>query len=158
MLLVWFFFFFFLSSICRPYLLKIWLILFFSCPIVIQLYEFTDLNVLSLLHNIMLNSHLIEWLIKSKRFPPAGIINPKNPKEAPKSFSFDYSYWSHTSVSVPMVQCSRTLWVLNGLKEPAALQGKRRLPTSRQMKSRTLCSVLLLITGPQILLASSVCS
>uniref|UniRef100_A0A8C5KQZ6 Kinesin family member 1B n=1 Tax=Jaculus jaculus TaxID=51337 RepID=A0A8C5KQZ6_JACJA len=26
------------------------------------------------------------------------IINPKNPKEAPKSFSFDYSYWSHTSL------------------------------------------------------------
>uniref|UniRef100_H9GTH2 Kinesin family member 1B n=1 Tax=Anolis carolinensis TaxID=28377 RepID=H9GTH2_ANOCA len=26
------------------------------------------------------------------------ILNPKNPKEPPKSFSFDYSYWSHTSV------------------------------------------------------------
>ncbi|KAI5612221.1 kinesin-like protein KIF1B isoform X4, partial [Silurus asotus] len=25
------------------------------------------------------------------------ILNPKNPKEAPKSFSFDYSYWSHTT-------------------------------------------------------------
>ncbi|KAL6036757.1 hypothetical protein STEG23_014991, partial [Scotinomys teguina] len=25
------------------------------------------------------------------------IINPKQPKETPKSFSFDYSYWSHTS-------------------------------------------------------------
>ncbi|TRZ03730.1 hypothetical protein DNTS_009734, partial [Danionella cerebrum] len=25
------------------------------------------------------------------------ILNPKNPKESPKSFSFDYSYWSHTS-------------------------------------------------------------
>ncbi|XP_048860943.1 kinesin-like protein KIF1B isoform X13 [Brienomyrus brachyistius] len=25
------------------------------------------------------------------------ILNPKNPKEAAKSFSFDYSYWSHTS-------------------------------------------------------------
>ncbi|KAJ7400223.1 Kinesin-like protein KIF1C [Pitangus sulphuratus] len=30
-----------------------------------------------------------------------GIINPKNPKEAPKSFSFDYSYWSHTSPEDP---------------------------------------------------------
>lgn len=26
------------------------------------------------------------------------ILNPKNPKEAPKSFSFDHSYWSHTTV------------------------------------------------------------
>ncbi|XP_073437324.1 kinesin-like protein KIF1A isoform X5 [Dendrobates tinctorius] len=25
------------------------------------------------------------------------ILNPKQPKETPKSFSFDYSYWSHTS-------------------------------------------------------------
>ncbi|XP_053160561.1 kinesin-like protein KIF1A isoform X19 [Hemicordylus capensis] len=25
------------------------------------------------------------------------IINPKQPKETPKSFSFDYSYWSHTT-------------------------------------------------------------
>ncbi|KAM3824021.1 kinesin-like protein KIF1B isoform 3-T4 [Vipera latastei] len=31
----------------------------------------------------------------------AGILNPKNPKEAPKSFSFDYSYWSHTSSEDP---------------------------------------------------------
>lgn len=30
---------------------------------------------------------------------PAAIVNPKQPKEVPKSFSFDYSYWSHTSVS-----------------------------------------------------------
>ncbi|KAE8591767.1 hypothetical protein XENTR_v10018567 [Xenopus tropicalis] len=29
------------------------------------------------------------------------IINPKNPKEAAKSFSFDYSYWSHTSQDDP---------------------------------------------------------
>ncbi|XP_057176080.1 kinesin-like protein KIF1B isoform X10 [Triplophysa rosa] len=29
------------------------------------------------------------------------ILNPKNPKEAPKSFSFDYSYWSHTSTDDP---------------------------------------------------------
>ncbi|KAJ8781675.1 hypothetical protein J1605_010933 [Eschrichtius robustus] len=28
---------------------------------------------------------------------PAAIVNPKQPKEMPKSFSFDYSYWSHTS-------------------------------------------------------------
>uniref|UniRef100_H3B0I6 plus-end-directed kinesin ATPase n=1 Tax=Latimeria chalumnae TaxID=7897 RepID=H3B0I6_LATCH len=30
-----------------------------------------------------------------------GILNPKNPKEPPKSFSFDYSYWSHTSPEDP---------------------------------------------------------
>ncbi|XP_047663248.1 kinesin-like protein KIF1B isoform X8 [Tachysurus fulvidraco] len=29
------------------------------------------------------------------------ILNPKNPKEAPKSFSFDYSYWSHTTPDDP---------------------------------------------------------
>ncbi|XP_025018917.1 kinesin-like protein KIF1B isoform X2 [Python bivittatus] len=29
------------------------------------------------------------------------ILNPKNPKETPKSFSFDYSYWSHTSSEDP---------------------------------------------------------
>ncbi|KAI1892614.1 hypothetical protein AGOR_G00135390 [Albula goreensis] len=29
------------------------------------------------------------------------ILNPKNPKEPAKSFSFDYSYWSHTSVEDP---------------------------------------------------------
>uniref|UniRef100_A0A8C3KPQ0 Kinesin motor domain-containing protein n=1 Tax=Calidris pygmaea TaxID=425635 RepID=A0A8C3KPQ0_9CHAR len=27
------------------------------------------------------------------------ITNPKLPKEATKHFTFDYSYWSHTSVS-----------------------------------------------------------
>uniref|UniRef100_A0AC11EP98 Kinesin family member 1A n=1 Tax=Ovis aries TaxID=9940 RepID=A0AC11EP98_SHEEP len=31
------------------------------------------------------------------RQPPQAIVNPKQPKETPKSFSFDYSYWSHTS-------------------------------------------------------------
>ncbi|XP_063292257.1 kinesin-like protein KIF1B isoform X13 [Pelobates fuscus] len=29
------------------------------------------------------------------------ILNPKNPKEPAKSFSFDYSYWSHTSPDDP---------------------------------------------------------
>ncbi|NP_001361234.1 kinesin-like protein KIF1C isoform X1 [Pongo abelii] len=29
------------------------------------------------------------------------IINPKQSKDAPKSFTFDYSYWSHTSVEDP---------------------------------------------------------
>uniref|UniRef100_W5L155 plus-end-directed kinesin ATPase n=1 Tax=Astyanax mexicanus TaxID=7994 RepID=W5L155_ASTMX len=29
------------------------------------------------------------------------ILNPKAPKESPKSFSFDYSYWSHTSPDDP---------------------------------------------------------
>ncbi|KAL2103542.1 hypothetical protein ACEWY4_000410 [Coilia grayii] len=31
----------------------------------------------------------------------AAIQNPKNPKEAAKSFNFDYSYWSHTSPDDP---------------------------------------------------------
>lgn len=30
----------------------------------------------------------------------AGIINPKQPKDTPKSFTFDYSYWSHSTVSL----------------------------------------------------------
>lgn len=29
---------------------------------------------------------------------PSAIVNPKQSKDAPKSFTFDYSYWSHTSV------------------------------------------------------------
>uniref|UniRef100_A0A8C6YI72 Kinesin family member 1A n=1 Tax=Nothoprocta perdicaria TaxID=30464 RepID=A0A8C6YI72_NOTPE len=29
------------------------------------------------------------------------ILNPKQPKETPKSFSFDYSYWSHTTQPLP---------------------------------------------------------
>lgn len=29
----------------------------------------------------------------------AGITNPKQPKDTPKSFTFDYSYWSHSTVS-----------------------------------------------------------
>lgn len=31
--------------------------------------------------------------------PTPGITNPKLPKDATKHFTFDYSYWSHTSVS-----------------------------------------------------------
>ncbi|XP_078281444.1 kinesin-like protein KIF1B isoform X9 [Rhinoraja longicauda] len=29
------------------------------------------------------------------------ILNPKNPKDSPKTFSFDHSYWSHTSPEDP---------------------------------------------------------
>lgn len=29
----------------------------------------------------------------------SAILNPKAPKEPAKTFSFDYSYWSHTTVS-----------------------------------------------------------
>lgn len=36
----------------------------------------------------------------SPSLPLAGIANPKQAKDPPKSFTFDYSYWSHTSVSV----------------------------------------------------------
>lgn len=31
-------------------------------------------------------------------FALSAIVNPKQSKDAPKSFTFDYSYWSHTSV------------------------------------------------------------
>lgn len=34
-----------------------------------------------------------------RHLPTAGITNPKLPKDATKHFTFDYSYWSHTSVS-----------------------------------------------------------
>uniref|UniRef100_A0A452HLF6 Kinesin motor domain-containing protein n=1 Tax=Gopherus agassizii TaxID=38772 RepID=A0A452HLF6_9SAUR len=30
------------------------------------------------------------------------ITNPKLTKDAPKNFTFDYSYWSHTSVTDPV--------------------------------------------------------
>ncbi|XP_068919318.1 kinesin-like protein KIF1C isoform X2 [Petaurus breviceps papuanus] len=33
--------------------------------------------------------------------PPVTITNPKQSKDAPKSFTFDYSYWSHTSAEDP---------------------------------------------------------
>ncbi|ETE60266.1 Kinesin-like protein KIF1C, partial [Ophiophagus hannah] len=33
--------------------------------------------------------------------PQAGITNPKQAKDAPKSFTFDYSYWSHTTEHDP---------------------------------------------------------
>ncbi|MGH0122398.1 UNVERIFIED_CONTAM: hypothetical protein FKN15_014829 [Acipenser sinensis] len=33
--------------------------------------------------------------------PQQSISNPKNPKEPLKTFSFDYSYWSHTTVEDP---------------------------------------------------------
>lgn len=32
-------------------------------------------------------------------FLATGISNPKQPKDTAKTFTFDYSYWSHTSVS-----------------------------------------------------------
>lgn len=40
------------------------------------------------------------WQRGSPSLLLAGIANPKQAKDAPKSFTFDYSYWSHTSVSV----------------------------------------------------------
>lgn len=36
-------------------------------------------------------------------FLPTAILNPKAPKEPAKTFSFDYSYWSHTTVSFNIV-------------------------------------------------------
>ncbi|KAI1890834.1 hypothetical protein AGOR_G00157690 [Albula goreensis] len=37
------------------------------------------------------------------------ILNPKSPKEPPKSFSFDYSYWSHTTPEDP---CFASQWLV----------------------------------------------
>uniref|UniRef100_A0A8B9VJA4 plus-end-directed kinesin ATPase n=1 Tax=Anas zonorhyncha TaxID=75864 RepID=A0A8B9VJA4_9AVES len=46
------------------------------------------------------------WWLDLAMVPPSSltslslspaILNPKQPKETPKSFSFDYSYWSHTT-------------------------------------------------------------
>ncbi|KAJ6669184.1 hypothetical protein lerEdw1_007993 [Lerista edwardsae] len=36
-------------------------------------------------------------LVRAVSAAHSAIINPKQPKETPKSFSFDYSYWSHTT-------------------------------------------------------------
>ncbi|XP_049629285.1 kinesin-like protein KIF1A isoform X6 [Suncus etruscus] len=38
------------------------------------------------------------------------IVNPKQPKETPKSFSFDYSYWSHTSPADPQYASQRQVY------------------------------------------------
>lgn len=42
------------------------------------------------------------WLRQSISLLTA-ISNPKAPKEPAKNFSFDYSYWSHTTVSLNIV-------------------------------------------------------
>lgn len=47
----------------------------------------------------------------------SAIINPKQSKDAPKSFTFDYSYWSHTSVRLlglegELSQRRGEIWVL----------------------------------------------
>ncbi|KAL8198334.1 UNVERIFIED_CONTAM: Kinesin-like protein kif1b [Gekko kuhli] len=42
--------------------------------------------------------HFFKWTGDSRA---KRILNPKNPKEPAKSFSFDYSYWSHTSPGDP---------------------------------------------------------
>lgn len=48
----------------------------------------------------------------------SAILNPKQPKEN-KSFNFDYSYWSHTTVSsIPSVSSPSTnIYILSRLKE-----------------------------------------
>lgn len=38
------------------------------------------------------------------------IINPKQSKDAPKSFTFDYSYWSHTSVEDPQLASQQQVY------------------------------------------------
>uniref|UniRef100_A0A8C8Y3K8 Kinesin motor domain-containing protein n=1 Tax=Panthera leo TaxID=9689 RepID=A0A8C8Y3K8_PANLE len=74
------------------------------------------------------------------------IINPKQGKDAPKSFTFDYSYWSHTSVrlsgwgkssakreggfgpgeGVLLGNRASTTWVGTGLGEPGSRVGTGR--------------------------------
>ncbi|TRY88268.1 hypothetical protein DNTS_032460 [Danionella cerebrum] len=38
------------------------------------------------------------------------IINPKQPKEAPKNFTFDYSYWSHNTEEDPLFASQRKVY------------------------------------------------
>ncbi|XP_051528281.1 kinesin-like protein KIF1C [Myxocyprinus asiaticus] len=38
------------------------------------------------------------------------IINPKQPKDAPKNFTFDYSYWSHSSEEDPSFASQRKVY------------------------------------------------
>ncbi|XP_051978301.1 kinesin-like protein KIF1C [Xyrauchen texanus] len=38
------------------------------------------------------------------------IINPKQPKDAPKNFTFDYSYWSHSSEEDPAFASQRKVY------------------------------------------------
>ncbi|CAM9188308.1 unnamed protein product, partial [Lampetra fluviatilis] len=38
------------------------------------------------------------------------IVNPKMPKEAPKTFNFDFSYWSHTSPEDPEFASQRRVY------------------------------------------------
>lgn len=65
---------------------------------------------------------------------PAAIVNPKQPKETPKSFSFDYSYWSHTSVRSPRGDQGRghhRTWVRLGRSRRVAPGQSRSLPSCR---------------------------
>uniref|UniRef100_A0A8B9J9L2 Kinesin-like protein n=1 Tax=Astyanax mexicanus TaxID=7994 RepID=A0A8B9J9L2_ASTMX len=39
------------------------------------------------------------------------ITNPKQPKESAKNFTFDYSYWSHTTVNDPNFACQRRVYL-----------------------------------------------
>uniref|UniRef100_A0AAR2JG55 Kinesin-like protein n=1 Tax=Pygocentrus nattereri TaxID=42514 RepID=A0AAR2JG55_PYGNA len=39
------------------------------------------------------------------------IINPKQPKDAPKSFTFDYSYWSHSTDEGPAFASQRQVYL-----------------------------------------------
>ncbi|XP_062845014.1 kinesin-like protein KIF1C [Trichomycterus rosablanca] len=39
------------------------------------------------------------------------IINPKQPKDAPKSFTFDYSYWSHSTEEDPSFASQRKVYL-----------------------------------------------
>ncbi|KAL7837940.1 hypothetical protein AOLI_G00263440 [Acnodon oligacanthus] len=39
------------------------------------------------------------------------IINPKQPKDAPKSFTFDYSYWSHSTDEDPAFASQRQVYL-----------------------------------------------
>ncbi|KAF3855493.1 hypothetical protein F7725_016216 [Dissostichus mawsoni] len=45
-----------------------------------------------------------------KRDETPSITNPKQPKDGAKNFSFDYSYWSHTTAEEPGFACQRQVY------------------------------------------------
>lgn len=75
----------------------------------------------------MLPLPLRMWQRGSPSLLLAGIANPKQAKDAPKSFTFDYSYWSHTSVSVAVGRRLRLAVLRGGPSLPPSLDGAGRV-------------------------------
>lgn len=102
--------------------------------------------------------NVTEWLIKSNHFHSLGIINPKNPKEAPKSFSFDYSYWSHTSVRILRVRRNRAGQAGSSCESARRSTGKAEMPNTQETERAGPFAVPLLGKGPPVLQAPGDCS